>query len=448
MGYIPGLDNDVFISYSHLDDSSGWVTRFHDEFKIQLEDILGPVSIWRDAKLQGAEDFNQTIQNALASTGVLLTVVSPNFLSSKYCCEREFPHFQRNLDPPGLPIGSRFRVVKAIRRPADADRHRHFVPGALGFDFWKEDTQSGTIEELGTKAFRDKVSRLAQAVAQILTDLRNLRLPLYVAKPSSDLDTEFEDLRTELHARGYRILPSTRIWTEQAIADELKTAALSIHLFGSQFDEFVIKQASLSRERELPLLAWLGPNTRDTYGTAVEELEGYTNLVALVDQTPAWKLPGMIDQCVRPKPSAHAAPASAKLRVFILCEPRQEREWHFAIELRDKISTSEDCDVDVPDRSASNMWADRIDKLRSADGVLVYWDTTDERWLTYAHEDLREMAVRRRRDYKSEALVVSDPQRIPPVVSQLVVGRKDPFDVGQLRPFFERLRQPNGAAAP
>jgi hypothetical protein len=442
MGYVPGIINDVFISYSHHDDASGWVTRFHDEFATQLEELLGCVSIWRDPRLPINEDFPQSIQDALSSTGVLVALVSPNFLRSKYCCELEVPHFEKNVGQPGLKIGNRYRIVKVVPRPAANTRHELWMPNALGVNFWKNDTGRNSVQEFraGTKHFKDAVARVAQAVAQTLTDLRNARLPIYIAKPSSDLDKVFEGLRKELHARGYRILPGDRIWTEQAISDELAIAALSVHLLGAQPDPFVSRQAEIARGLQIPILAWLNGDARTIYSKLIQELESYPDLKALVEKIPEFKLPALIEQYVQSKAAQDAEPQHTKCRVFILCESREEKEWQFASALKEEISKAVTCDVDVPDPSATNVWQDREQKLRRADGVVVYWDTTDERWLTYAHEDLREMALRRKRDDLPEAIVVGRPKRTLPVDTQLVVDREDPFDIEKLQPFFARLR--------
>lgn len=437
MGYVPGINNDVFISYSHHDEVSGWVTRFHDELATQLEELLGTVSIWRDPRLSRIEDFQQSIQDALSSTGVLVALVSPNFLRSRYCCELEVPHFEK---VGGLKIGNRYRILKVILRPAENRRHELWMPSTLGVCFWKNDISRSSVQEFraGTKHFRDAVGHVAKAVAQTLIDLRNARLPIYVAKPSSNLDNTVEGLRKELHARGYRILPSDRIWTEEAISDELTVAALSVHLLGKQFDPFVSRQVEVAQELETPTLVWLGAEARTAYAKLIREIESYPNLRALVDRTPEFKLPHLIEQYVQSKAEDLTPLADEKRHVFVLCDPRKEQEWQFAGELKEKISRAVSCEVDLPDPLATNVWHDREQKLRRADGVVVYWDTTDERWLTYAHEDLHEMALRRKRRALPEAIVVGRKRPVP-IAAPLVVDRENPFDIDKLEPFFESL---------
>ncbi|MGQ0593788.1 MAG: hypothetical protein ACT4QB_14435 [Gammaproteobacteria bacterium] len=69
MAYLPGFDNDVFISYTHKDNlgpgalpDAGWVTRFHLDLQQRLTEFLGVhARIWRDKKLRGSDDYSEEI---------------------------------------------------------------------------------------------------------------------------------------------------------------------------------------------------------------------------------------------------------------------------------------------------------------------------------------------------------------------------------------------------
>jgi len=68
MVYVPGFANDIFVSYSHIDDQAvqgdvGWVSDFHRRLQIEVEEELGArVKIWRDARLGAADDFSRAIK--------------------------------------------------------------------------------------------------------------------------------------------------------------------------------------------------------------------------------------------------------------------------------------------------------------------------------------------------------------------------------------------------
>jgi hypothetical protein len=90
MPYVPGFSNDIFISYSHLDDRSvegpGWVSDFHQRLQIEVEEELGArVQIWRDRRIGPADDFARDLERQLRASAMLLAVLSPGYLNSAWC---------------------------------------------------------------------------------------------------------------------------------------------------------------------------------------------------------------------------------------------------------------------------------------------------------------------------------------------------------------------------
>jgi replicative DNA helicase len=75
----------VFISYSHKDESH----------RGQLEDHLailqrtGKISSWTDRKIVAGTDWAATIDANIQSADIILLLVSPSFVSSPYCMDRE-----------------------------------------------------------------------------------------------------------------------------------------------------------------------------------------------------------------------------------------------------------------------------------------------------------------------------------------------------------------------
>lgn len=72
MCYIPDCENDVFVSYGHLDNrplvqgQKGWISFFQYALDANLEQLLGAeVNIWRDAKLQGNDYISNTLLEKL-----------------------------------------------------------------------------------------------------------------------------------------------------------------------------------------------------------------------------------------------------------------------------------------------------------------------------------------------------------------------------------------------
>jgi len=139
MTYVPGLQNDLFVSYAHGDNADGWVTTLHERLKIRLRELLGvSPTIWRDDRRLGREmDFSDEIQKEVASTAVVIAVVSPSYLASAYCRLERQAFFAAAQSHGGLKVGNSFRIFKVVKTPEVDNGHRRFLPETLGFEFFR-----------------------------------------------------------------------------------------------------------------------------------------------------------------------------------------------------------------------------------------------------------------------------------------------------------------------
>ena len=125
MSYVPGFSNDIFVSFSHIDNQAvegavGWVTDFHQRLQIEIEEELGArVSIWRDPRIGGAEDFAKDIERQVRASAVMVSVVSPGYRGSAWC-EREARGFVGGTLRIGdLWVDTKCRLVKVAKRRTD-----------------------------------------------------------------------------------------------------------------------------------------------------------------------------------------------------------------------------------------------------------------------------------------------------------------------------------------
>ena len=84
----------VFISYSHAD--SQWAERL--KAHLETADSHGLVEFWTDSDIQAAENWKENISSAINSAKVIIILVSPEFISSKYMAEFELPLIQKVAD--------------------------------------------------------------------------------------------------------------------------------------------------------------------------------------------------------------------------------------------------------------------------------------------------------------------------------------------------------------
>ncbi len=99
----------LFFSYSHVDEN------LRDQLEIHLAGLRrqGLISSWHDRRIIAGEDFGDAIDQHIDTADVILLLVSPDFIASDYCYEREM---KRALEKHQRGDA---RVVPVILRPCD-----------------------------------------------------------------------------------------------------------------------------------------------------------------------------------------------------------------------------------------------------------------------------------------------------------------------------------------
>ena len=182
MAFVPGYQRDIFISYAKLDDHHEWVTSLVRELKTQLAAWLGrpdSCDVWWDRRdLDEAGSIDEQIGTTLQQTAILVAVLSPAYMASKWCKDerRLFLEAVR-----GKPISDKRTYLVDLGRLDVRDRPEEFF-AYLGFDFWKED-EIGRRRTLGfptpdpTKHddFYIKVDDLAKKISDRLKELKGIQ---------------------------------------------------------------------------------------------------------------------------------------------------------------------------------------------------------------------------------------------------------------------------------
>lgn len=99
----------AFNSYSHKD--GGALERLHTHLSTLRRD--GLISQWYDREILAGGDIDKEVAEALASSDFFLALVSPDFLASDYCYEREMTEALKRHDAGTM------RVVPIIVEPCD-----------------------------------------------------------------------------------------------------------------------------------------------------------------------------------------------------------------------------------------------------------------------------------------------------------------------------------------
>mgnify|MGYP001398693266 CR=1 FL=1 len=115
MGFVPGYEYDIFISYAHADNSThdsesadakrNWVNLLEDYIRKRARGRGQQLAIYRDAQLSPFTGVNQQLADHIAGSAIFLCVVSPNYAQSKWCLWELEQALQLNRHDRMLRIG-------------------------------------------------------------------------------------------------------------------------------------------------------------------------------------------------------------------------------------------------------------------------------------------------------------------------------------------------------
>jgi hypothetical protein len=264
--------NHVFISYAHDNNKPveeggrGWVEQFQATLDAFLGRRYGKAKIWRDERLRGNDDFSSEIFAQFPDTALMVAVISPSYLQSKWCRDEASKFCEIAQLPPGLVIDNKMRAFKIILEPVlSQDPLPAPMRDALGFEFYvREDTRIRELDPAFGSKMKEKfllaVADLAGEIADLLRKLESsqagvpyatpgtgadaaaaaTRPAVYLAECSYDRRADRQALNSELRARNYHVLPDRELPRDEAeyraeVARLLEQSVLSIHLVGSVY---------------------------------------------------------------------------------------------------------------------------------------------------------------------------------------------------------------------
>lgn len=99
----------LFFSYSHPDES------LRDQLEVHLAGLKrqGLISAWHDRKITAGTEIDNSISANLEAASIILLLVSPDFINSDYCYEREMKRAMERHE------AKEARVIPVILRPSD-----------------------------------------------------------------------------------------------------------------------------------------------------------------------------------------------------------------------------------------------------------------------------------------------------------------------------------------
>ncbi|MGH3992306.1 MAG: toll/interleukin-1 receptor domain-containing protein, partial [Pseudonocardiaceae bacterium] len=250
---MPG--DQIFISYAHIDnepltaDNEGWVTTLHRMLEVRLAQLLGErPTIWRDPQMAGNAPITDTLVERLSGSTYLVSIISPRYVKSAWCCRELETFFARFHEPR--------RIFKVLKTDIPRDQHPAPVRDSLSYVFFRVDPDTGRLREFRPRSpstseefvaqlddlafdLHRQISEQARPAASAATKDEG-HLTAYLAHTTHALQKQRDEIRRELLEHGYRVLPDrdlplTREDLVLKVNEALDHSDLAIHLIGGSY---------------------------------------------------------------------------------------------------------------------------------------------------------------------------------------------------------------------
>ena len=206
MATLPGYEYDIFVSYRHNDNRSGWVTEFVDALKVELAaTIKEPISVYFDTNLHDGlletYDVGKSLEGKLKCL-IFIPIISHTYCDPKsFAWNNEFVVFckQAKTDAIGLDVRLANRNVTTRILPVqihdidfkdqalfEKESGRHIR--AIDFIFRSQGVNrpltpyDSRADNLDRTFYRDQVNKIANAIEQIIDALGTQQVPSMAEK--------------------------------------------------------------------------------------------------------------------------------------------------------------------------------------------------------------------------------------------------------------------------
>jgi hypothetical protein len=460
--YVPGFASDLFLSYARED--SAWVGEFQEKLAGLLVNDSGlEAEIWRDiSDIRFGQNWKEQMLEAIKQAALFLAVLSPNYQNSDYCNE-ESDYFQAlREEGSDLRIGEvkLYRYLKVIKMPSEDGWHLQVLKDLQHIEFFDYDPKRKL--NLPTTEFDLRVRLVANAIAATLNAMRRMREKVFVASPADDVYAEWKEMRDELQGQGYVVTPSARLnrgVAPEFIRETFEGSVLSIHLLGSEHHPLAETQLDLVAQSGQRMAVWIRKGADEQANQRQKELlKGVRDFSRIPKGSPVMEggssrtnITNLLE-LLKPASSRASVGSNGKQApsVYLICDPSEEADRNFALDLERQIETREKMTVLLPRNDISGAADRHRQMLAECDGVLLYREKAPEPWFyQYLTDVNRAERLVKRDPLKSKAVLAGADylEDLPARPDVRLLARTEPFTLETLEPFLAPLRKSGGEAA-
>lgn len=202
--------NDIFVSYAHLDNSSGLIDDIVKKLEERINELTGPetppVKIWLDNKDLGNHLFNQEIKDQIKKSATFLILKSENYLKSDYCLNKELPYIEKvKLKyQTVLKLGNLSREI--ILQVSELGTGQTDIDRAHLNQFRLIQAGSNDYPSAPNDSYQESIDNICQLFVQTLENIANaevdftgmITIKIFVASAADDLKAAKMKLVREL----------------------------------------------------------------------------------------------------------------------------------------------------------------------------------------------------------------------------------------------------------
>lgn len=517
MGYLTHFVEDIFISYAHNDDDAyamepqGWVAQLDEDLRKRVAVFLDgqKPSIWRDRDVRSNEDFAEKITTRLLNTATFLSIISPSFFQRSWCV-RELEEFANSAERNfGIKIGEKNRIFKIEKVPLNFDRSQlpSTLQGTGSYKFYGPDPEhQGKIHEYRPKLGLDYAAKywremddLAQDIAIVLKQMyaRSVeKLPdqtsaptVYLAETTSDLDDWSKEIRRDLKARGYVVLPEGDLPYrskdfKKEVFEDLKNSMISIHMFGTEYgfipegeieksNAWLQNDCAVEHQSQTPdfiRVLWMPPElvTSDARQRRLIDFlhnDSATQRGADLIESKLEDLKTVVQEKIknfREKKERKTSPVRTAaqrmaasddpLRIYLICDQLDlaARNLH---QLRTYLfQQGYECILPTENTDEREALQEHAENLEICDACIIYYGQGSERWFSTKLRELRKFLSGRSQPIRAKGVFVAPPDSPAKAEVQtreaIVLRGSENFAPEALVPFLDRLQpSPKGSSS-
>jgi hypothetical protein len=442
------FDIDVLITFADKDNEStkkvegGWVANFKRFLELMLYQVLG-----EKPKVVLKSEFDSITASTLDSVGVMVSILSHDFITSGQCLDTVEAFVQKTGDAT-VPS----RLFKVLKAPLTMQEQPSRLRDLVAYEMYQLDIESGAMKEYSDffspeaeKQYWMKMVDLAYDIHESLiflkdgstkAEVKNLykRKTIYLAETSHDLAIQRNIIKRELQRYGYIVLPKhtlpqTDAAVRAVVAKDLEDCSYSIHLIGNSYgeipeggeqsivdiqNELATKESATKRGRkeDFMRLIWISANMRnlsDKQKSFIEALKRDTEAQEGTEilQTPLEDFKNIMrEELVE----AHDRKGGNEVRgktIYLLHDRVDQNEVKPYLEMIEKSGFQ----VIQPAFTGEllDVRKHHINNLRNLDGAIIFKGKVNDQWVQMKVLDLlKAPGFGRNKPIKAKALMADN----------------------------------------